>query len=71
MLIIGHIDVVEAKREDWTTDPFVFTEKDGSKQDAYVADQGGGSIDYLMPGESVDMFMAPGQPPPAKRTDPL
>src|SRR5271169_4047220 len=28
-LIIGHIDVVEAKREDWTTDPFVFTEKDG------------------------------------------
>jgi acetylornithine deacetylase/succinyl-diaminopimelate desuccinylase-like protein len=29
MLIIGHIDVVEAKREDWTTDPFVFTEKDG------------------------------------------
>ena len=29
VLIIGHIDVVEAKREDWTTDPFVFTEKDG------------------------------------------
>jgi acetylornithine deacetylase/succinyl-diaminopimelate desuccinylase-like protein len=29
ILIIGHIDVVEAKREDWTTDPFVFTEKDG------------------------------------------
>ena len=28
ILIIGHIDVVEAKREDWTTDPFVFTEKD-------------------------------------------
>ena len=29
VLIICHIDVVEAKREDWTTDPFVFTEKDG------------------------------------------
>jgi acetylornithine deacetylase/succinyl-diaminopimelate desuccinylase-like protein len=29
ILIIGHIDVVEAKRQDWTTDPFVFTEKDG------------------------------------------
>jgi acetylornithine deacetylase/succinyl-diaminopimelate desuccinylase-like protein len=29
VLIIGHIDVVEAKREDWTTDPFMFTEKDG------------------------------------------
>jgi acetylornithine deacetylase/succinyl-diaminopimelate desuccinylase-like protein len=28
VLIIGHLDVVEAKREDWTTDPFVFTEKD-------------------------------------------
>jgi acetylornithine deacetylase/succinyl-diaminopimelate desuccinylase-like protein len=29
VLIVGHIDVVEAKREDWTTDPFVFTEKGG------------------------------------------
>ena len=29
LLIIGHLDVVEAKREDWTTDPFVFTENDG------------------------------------------
>jgi acetylornithine deacetylase/succinyl-diaminopimelate desuccinylase-like protein len=29
MLIIGHLDVVEARREDWTIDPFVFTEKDG------------------------------------------
>ena len=25
----GHLDVVEAKREDWTTDPFQFVEKDG------------------------------------------
>lgn len=29
VLLIGHIDVVEARREDWTTSPFVFTEKDG------------------------------------------
>ena len=28
-LIIAHLDVVEAKREDWTTDPFQFVEKDG------------------------------------------
>src|SRR5664279_3824381 len=24
ILLIGHLDVVEAKREDWTTDPFQF-----------------------------------------------
>src|SRR5438876_11989963 len=29
MLLIGHLDVVEARREDWTTDPFQFVEKDG------------------------------------------
>ncbi len=29
LLLLAHIDVVEAKREDWTMDPFVFTEKDG------------------------------------------
>ncbi len=29
VLIIGHLDVVEAKREDWSTDPYVFTEQDG------------------------------------------
>jgi acetylornithine deacetylase/succinyl-diaminopimelate desuccinylase-like protein len=29
VLIIGHLDVVEAKREDWTTDPFQLVEKDG------------------------------------------
>ena len=26
---IGHLDVVEALRADWTTDPFQFVEKDG------------------------------------------
>jgi acetylornithine deacetylase/succinyl-diaminopimelate desuccinylase-like protein len=29
VLWIGHLDVVEAKPEDWTVDPFVMTEKDG------------------------------------------
>jgi acetylornithine deacetylase/succinyl-diaminopimelate desuccinylase-like protein len=29
ILFIGHLDVVEALREDWTTDPFEFIEKDG------------------------------------------
>lgn len=29
ILLLAHIDVVEAKREDWSMDPFVLTEKDG------------------------------------------
>lgn len=29
LLLIGHLDVVEAHREDWTTDPFTFVEKGG------------------------------------------
>ena len=29
VLIFGHLDVVEARRSDWTTDPFQFVEKDG------------------------------------------
>ncbi len=29
ILLLAHIDVVEAKREDWSTDPFQFIEKDG------------------------------------------
>jgi len=29
ILMIGHLDVVEARRSDWTTDPFKFMEKDG------------------------------------------
>src|SRR6266849_4206668 len=28
VLFIGHLDVVEARREDWTVDPFIFLEKD-------------------------------------------
>ena len=29
VLLIGHLDVVEAKREDWTVDPYRLVEKDG------------------------------------------
>src|SRR5579859_6554685 len=29
ILLLAHLDVVEAKREDWSVDPFVLTEKDG------------------------------------------
>ena len=29
LLLLGHLDVVEAKREDWTRDPFVLVEENG------------------------------------------
>jgi acetylornithine deacetylase/succinyl-diaminopimelate desuccinylase-like protein len=29
VLLLGHLDVVEARRGDWTTDPFQFVEQDG------------------------------------------
>ncbi|HKF24982.1 MAG TPA: M20/M25/M40 family metallo-hydrolase [Candidatus Acidoferrum sp.] len=29
VLFLGHLDVVEARREDWSSDPFVLLEKDG------------------------------------------
>jgi len=29
ILLLSHLDVVEAKREDWSMDPFTFLEKDG------------------------------------------
>jgi len=29
MILLAHLDVVEAKREDWSFDPFTLTEKDG------------------------------------------
>ena len=43
ILLICHLDVVEAEREDWTTDPFQFVEKDGyvygrGTQDVKVGD---------------------------------
>ncbi len=29
LLLLGHLDVVEARREDWSLDPFTFVERDG------------------------------------------
>ena len=29
MLLLGHLDVVEAKRADWTRDPFTLIEENG------------------------------------------
>ena len=29
IMLLAHLDVVEARREDWTTDPFKLVEKDG------------------------------------------
>ena len=30
LLLLGHLDVVEAKREDWTRDPFTLVEENGN-----------------------------------------
>jgi acetylornithine deacetylase/succinyl-diaminopimelate desuccinylase-like protein len=42
ILLIGHLDVVEANRSDWTTDPFQFIEKDGYYYGRGTADIKGG-----------------------------
>jgi acetylornithine deacetylase/succinyl-diaminopimelate desuccinylase-like protein len=42
ILLMAHIDVVEAKREDWTTDPFQLVEKDG-----YFYGRGTGDDKYM------------------------
>jgi acetylornithine deacetylase/succinyl-diaminopimelate desuccinylase-like protein len=43
MLLIAHLDVVEAKREDWSVDPFTLTEKDGYFYGRGTQDQKGGA----------------------------
>ena len=42
VLLIGHLDVVEARREDWTTDPFQFVEKDSFYYGRGTQDMKGG-----------------------------
>jgi acetylornithine deacetylase/succinyl-diaminopimelate desuccinylase-like protein len=42
MILMAHIDVVEARREDWTTDPFQLVEKDG-----YYYARGSGDDKYM------------------------
>jgi acetylornithine deacetylase/succinyl-diaminopimelate desuccinylase-like protein len=43
VLFIAHLDVVEARREDWSFDPFVLTEKDGYFYGRGTIDQKGGA----------------------------
>jgi len=43
VLLIAHLDVVEAKREDWTYDPFILTERDGYFYGRGTQDQKGGA----------------------------
>src|SRR5215213_3050751 len=43
ILFIAHLDVVEARREDWSFDPFVLTEKDGYFYGRGTLDQKGGA----------------------------
>jgi acetylornithine deacetylase/succinyl-diaminopimelate desuccinylase-like protein len=42
MILMAHIDVVEAKREDWSTDPFKLVEQDG-----YYYARGSGDDKYM------------------------
>lgn len=44
MMIIGHLDVVEAKREDWSFDPFEFREEDGYFYGRGTADMKNGIV---------------------------
>ena len=43
LLLMGHIDVVEALRSDWTVDPFVLTEQDGYYYGRGTQDMKGGA----------------------------
>jgi acetylornithine deacetylase/succinyl-diaminopimelate desuccinylase-like protein len=47
ILIIGHIDVVEARRADWTTDPYTFIEKDGYFYGRGTQDMKSGDADVV------------------------
>jgi acetylornithine deacetylase/succinyl-diaminopimelate desuccinylase-like protein len=51
LLLVAHIDVVEAKREDWTTDPFKLVEKDG-----YFHGRGTGDDKYMAVAWVVNMI---------------
>src|SRR6476646_2055251 len=48
MLILGHMDVVEAKREDWKFDPFVFREEDGYFLGRGTSDMKNGDVSTIM-----------------------
>jgi acetylornithine deacetylase/succinyl-diaminopimelate desuccinylase-like protein len=47
ILLIAHLDVVEARREDWTYDPFALTEHDGYFYGRGTQDQKGGAASLV------------------------
>ena len=67
ILIIAHLDVVEARREDWTTDPFQFVEKDGyfygrGTQDMKVSDAIGLATLFIRRQRQDDVSIRAGNP---------
>jgi acetylornithine deacetylase/succinyl-diaminopimelate desuccinylase-like protein len=48
VLLIGHLDVVEAHREDWTSDPFRLVEKEGYFYGRGVVDMKGSDAIYVL-----------------------
>ncbi len=48
VLMIGHLDVVEAHREDWTSNPFELVEKDGYFYGRGVVDMKGSDAIYVL-----------------------
>ena len=48
IMVLGHMDVVEAKRDDWkTSDPFSFTEKDGYYYGRGTIDMKNGDVSMI------------------------
>ena len=47
VLLIGHLDVVEAKRADWVLDPFTLTEKDGYFYGRGTLDMKNGDVSWV------------------------
>ena len=47
VLLLAHLDVVEAKRDDWTYDPFVLSEHDGYFYGRGTQDQKGGAAMFV------------------------
>ncbi len=47
ILFLAHLDVVEARREDWSFDPFQFLEKDGYFYGRGTSDDKGGDVEIV------------------------
>ena len=48
VLLMGHLDVVEAHREDWTSDPFQLVEKDGYFYGRGTEDMKAGDVIFVL-----------------------